>query len=37
VLQAGALPLLIELLSSSEDKIQEQAGVALRNLSDTLN
>jgi hypothetical protein len=34
--QAGALPLLIDLLSHVDEKVQEQAGVALRNLSDTV-
>jgi hypothetical protein len=30
------LPLLIDLLSHVDEKVQEQAGVALRNLSDTV-
>ena len=29
VVQAGALPLLIDLLSHVDEKVQEQAGVAL--------
>ena len=35
IVQAGALP-LIDLLSHVDEKVQEQAGVALRNLSDTV-